>query len=96
MSEIDVTGVPQGRGLGIRYERLEARVALLEVTAPGYQEFFFCVSGRDTVTVTAFDPSDASWDQPRIYHLPRPSDWLSDTSAEDLLLQIWRLTGHSR
>jgi len=71
-------------------------VASLEVTAQGYQEAFFCVSGRDSVAVTAFDPTDESWDEPRIYHLPRPLDWEEGAGPEDLLLQIWRLTGNTR
>jgi hypothetical protein len=48
------------------------------------------------VSVTAFDPTDKSWDQPRLYLLPRPTDWKDDASDEELLIQVWQLTGYPR
>ena len=61
-----------GSLLNVRCHRLERRATVLEVEAPGYQEFFFVVTTRDTVTITAFDSSDKEWEQPADLPSPAP------------------------
>jgi hypothetical protein len=85
-----------GAMLKVRCSRPERRITLVQVDAPGYQEFFFVLTSRETVTITAFDASDESWEEPRIYHLPRPHGWQEDASDEEFALALWRLTGYPR
>jgi len=84
--------------VSVRVTRPEARVALIEATALGYDETIVVMAGEHTLTVTAFDGIDA---EPRVHVVKKPSDWDmtpdSDppTSADDqgLLIRLWEVLG---
>jgi hypothetical protein len=87
--------------LSLKITRPEPRVALMEVTSPGYQEFFYVVAGERILTVTAFEATDPIHPEPRVQVLRKPHDWdmsVADVAStgvddQDLLLRIWEVVG---
>jgi hypothetical protein len=88
--------------LTLRVERPEPRVALIEATSPGHQEFFYVVSGDTTLCVTAFEASEGAHPEPRVHVIRKPYDW-DMTPADDppsvgddqsLLIAVWQVLGH--
>ncbi len=73
----------------IRVERPDARLALIELRSPGYREFFFVVTGKASVSITAFHASDEMHEEARVYVFPPPYGWSMDLPDEDLVLQVW-------
>jgi len=85
--------VPAGR---LSFERVQPdeNVSFIAVQWPGYHEFFCVMTSTDTVTILSFEPSDDA--VPRIHQVPRPYRWDPGAADDDMLLQIWQVTGHQR
>lgn len=86
----------KGDRFSVQVLRPHARVALIEASAPGVQEFFYVVEGEASVAITVFDATDQSYREPSVYVLPRPYRWTMALSDEDLLIQLWRAVGIQR
>lgn len=76
--------------------RFGQQMCVIELSGPGYREFFCIVTAAKTITVMAFDPSGESSGGPRLHHIPRPYGWNPVTDAEEMLLQVWQATGYER
>lgn len=83
-------------GLDISVVSADPSLLVLRAAGPGYTESFAVATTDRTVTIVAIDTSGDPYQDPRIYHLPRPLEWLTSGTAEDLLLQIWQVTGNQR
>ena len=60
------------------------------------RETFFVVEGARSVGIMGFDPSDATYPEPRIFLVPKPMDMNLNGSDEDLMLLIWKVLGGER
>ena len=87
-------GLPSG-GLRLTVER-RGGTALLEVAWPDGGEVFFVADGERSVGIMAFDQSDESHREPRVYVVPRPYGWSMDVPDDELLLGVWQMMGEQR
>ncbi|MHB1710306.1 MAG: hypothetical protein ACYCV7_02725 [Acidimicrobiales bacterium] len=80
----------------VHVHRFDPHMCVIEISGPGYREFFCIVTTAKTITVMTFDPSDESSDGPHLHHIPRPYGWNTDVEAEEMLLLVWQATGYER
>lgn len=77
-------------GLAFELLRPHGRVALLDVRSTGHREFFQITEGERTLVVTVLDVTNPAYPEPRSYVVEKPFGWCTDSSAQDLLLAIWK------
>ena len=85
----------QTGGFTVSVERRTSAV-LLEVSWPEGGELFFVVEGERSIGIMAFDGSDESHREPRVYVVPRPYGWSLDIGEDDLMLAVWQILGEQR
>lgn len=76
--------------------RIVPNFSVLEVRGPSYLELFSIITTSDSVNITALDVTDLSYEKPRIYQVPKPYGWNIDADAEEMLIQVWQITGTQR
>jgi hypothetical protein len=83
-------------GFRVSVIRPQSRVAFMEVSSPGYQEFFFVVAGDKTISIVAFDAFDEGYQEGRVWVCPKPHEWSMDVTEEEFLIQVWQTLGVQR
>lgn len=76
--------------------RVVPNFSILEARGPSYLEFFSIITTNDSVNITALDVTDSSYERPRIYQVPKPYGWNINAQAEEMLIQVWQITGTQR
>ena len=89
------TGKRPAGGFTVSVDR-RPDAALIDVAWPDGGELFFIASGERSVGIMAFDRSDDSHGEPRVYVVPRPYWWSLDVADDELLLLVWQMMGEQR
>jgi hypothetical protein len=84
-----------GAGFSVSVDR-RPNAVLIDVAWPDGRELFFVVNGDRSVGIMAFDGSDESHREPRVYVVPRPYGWTLDVADDELLLLVWQMLGEQR
>jgi hypothetical protein len=68
-------------------------VTVFDVQLSDYHEYFLVAAGQRSVSVTMFDPSDASYPEPQTFVFAKPYGWDENLEGDEGLLQVWQSIG---
>jgi hypothetical protein len=68
-------------------------ITVFDIRLSDYHEYFLVAVGDRSISVTTFDPSDASYPEPQTFVFAKPYGWDEHLEGEDGLMQVWQSIG---
>jgi hypothetical protein len=68
-------------------------VTVFDVRLSDYHEYFLVAAGQRSISVTMFDPSDATHPEPQTFVFAKPYGWDDTLEGDEGLLQVWQSIG---
>jgi hypothetical protein len=86
----------EGGGWSVVMNRPHPAVTLLEVSLPGYREFFSVTEGCATLAITTIEAGEDAHYEPQVFVFAKPYGWRNDLDGDEALMQVWQAVGVQR
>ena len=86
-------GKPQSGVSFVKTFHPHPSISVFDVELSDYHEYFLVAAGERSISVTTFDPSDATYREPQTFVFAKPYGWDGNLGGEEGLMQVWQSIG---